>query len=500
MKKTLLLLLTIFLLCCTSCKKTCNHLKTVIEEVPSTCVSEGYIISYCETCDVKEKTSLPLGYHTWSEGEVIQPLTYTQTEKIKYICIHCQSESISTTSFNEITNKDLVLEQFINENIYIENIDYLFKVVDQALMQNYSSVTFEGNITNEFLKDSYLLSYLIPNNITFNTSVNRNENEYVFTFDYELSPTMISHQSKIDKALNLNLQKQTKTRSEDFNDFVIEKVEQSLKVETTEQLSSCLMKGIKPICKENSNAYQVYEIMKSILRNIIHDDMTDFEKILAIHDYLCTYTNYDYALYEQSLNPVYYRSGWLEGVFFDNLGVCGSIANAFTSLCNIEGIICVTVTGVSKNNNVGHAWNKVYLDGAWYVVDLTGDIMPLVSRTKKEVTLYQSFLIDESYYINNYDIYVFEDLKCNKNYNKYSQMKYIYNNRENDFVIDSFYELINVVAYLEYSTSYNGSISILMNYEFDNFEEELERAFSIIRSSNDALYYTSVTNEYVIVN
>lgn len=500
--KVLNICIIIFLLfLLTSCRKTCDHPKTIIEEVPSTCITEGYIISYCEICNKEYKTKLPLGYHTLLEKEVVTPLTYTQNERRSYICSVCNKEEVSVTTFNEITNRNVVLKEFDKDDIYVSSINELLIVIDHALMNNVQTFTVSCDLPNEFLLDKHLLSYMVNNNISFNTTIKEVTNGFEFTFDYKAEPSKTTASIDIEKFNNLNLQEKTKTRSDDFNDFAIENVEESLVVESTEQLSSCLMKGIRPICSANSNAYRIYEVMKDILRKIIHDDMSAFEKVLAIHDYLCSNVNYDYDLYEQGLNPLDYQSGWLEGIFEDKQGVCSSLANAFTSLCNIEGIICLTVTGISKENNkIGHAWNKVYLDSNWYIVDLTGDIMPLTLRTTKEVTLYQSFLTDETYYTTNYDIYTFNKIRCNKNYNKYTMMKYTYQGVENDFVIDSFEELLNVVSYLENTYSYNATISILMNYDYDSFDDELSKAYDALNITNDSVYYSSVDDEYIIAN
>lgn len=504
MKKISFFSLLVLLFLCTSCSLVCRHTKTIIEEVPSTCISNGYVIKYCDRCHVKVKETLPVSGHDWVKGEVIKPLTYTENEEVVYKCNLCDFTTIKETSFDDISNREYILK----DNGYSQDIIDITSLIDKfTMLHEVCEVSvYEILEQDDIFKDPALLSYKIPNNISFKANVEQEDFGYSFTIDYVTEPIKSSPKNNIPKYNNLNLQKTQKTRSDDFNYFAIEQIEETLFVETTEQLSSCLMKGIKPICRESSSAYYVYELMKQVLRDIITDDMSDFAKLLAIHDFLCTYINYDYYVYEQRLDPLEYESGWLEGVFFEKQGLCGSLANAFTSLCNIEGIICLTVTGVSKENNqIGHAWNKVYLDGNWYIVDLTGDIMPLTVTIKKEVTLYQSFLIDDAFYIENYDTYIFNEIRCTKNYNKYEHMKYTYIGIDwydvtGDFVIDSYDELVDVINFLEVTTDHSSSISILMNYEYSSFEEELARAYQELNFVYDSLYYTSRTDEYIIVN
>lgn len=62
------------------------------------------------------------------------------------------------------------------------------------------------------------------------------------------------------------------------------------------------------------------------------------------------------------------RSFTLEGALLDEIAVCDGIASAFKLLCHIEGIQCVEVSGYA---NEAHAWNKVFINGDWYLCDAT---------------------------------------------------------------------------------------------------------------------------------
>ena len=88
---------------------------------------------------------------------------------------------------------------------------------------------------------------------------------------------------------------------------------------------------------------------------------SDYQKALALHDWLCENASYDYSL------TIHDPSG----VLLQGTGVCESFALAYQMLLTEAGVENVYVTGTA--NGGGHAWNMVKLDGEWYHVDVTWD-------------------------------------------------------------------------------------------------------------------------------
>lgn len=89
------------------------------------------------------------------------------------------------------------------------------------------------------------------------------------------------------------------------------------------------------------------------------EDMSDYDKALAIYEYVVTNLKYiEDAPYNQSLYSAVLGES-----------VCRGYACAFKYLCDEAGIPCIMVMGVMQGEN--HAWNMVYLDGAWCQVDCT---------------------------------------------------------------------------------------------------------------------------------
>ena len=99
--------------------------------------------------------------------------------------------------------------------------------------------------------------------------------------------------------------------------------------------------------------------------NLIDDGMSDLEKIIFIHDYLCI--DVEYA-YEDYLNgTVQPDAHSLKGALLDKSAVCDGYASAFQYYMLLLDIPCNTI--ISRD----HAWNQVYVNGKWYFVDVTWD-------------------------------------------------------------------------------------------------------------------------------
>lgn len=90
----------------------------------------------------------------------------------------------------------------------------------------------------------------------------------------------------------------------------------------------------------------------------ISPEMTDFEKIMTVHDYMDVHYVYDKADTDQT-----YR------ILLDKRGVCAAYAEAFQHLMNVLGIESTVVT----SDEMKHMWNLVKVGKWWYHIDVTGD-------------------------------------------------------------------------------------------------------------------------------
>ena len=90
----------------------------------------------------------------------------------------------------------------------------------------------------------------------------------------------------------------------------------------------------------------------------VENDMTDFEKVMEVHDYMVLHYDYDWTLQNHDIT-----------IMVTKTGVCESYALAFNYIMNIVGVESVMVTSAAME----HAWNLVQVNGKWYHVDVTWD-------------------------------------------------------------------------------------------------------------------------------
>ena len=97
--------------------------------------------------------------------------------------------------------------------------------------------------------------------------------------------------------------------------------------------------------------------------------MTDYEKELAIHDYIVLNSEYGYTDYAKEYAFRAY------GVLIQGKGVCNGYAEAMSMLLTCAGVENYIMLGeaYSEGKYDLHAWNAVLLDGKWYQVDATWD-------------------------------------------------------------------------------------------------------------------------------
>jgi len=167
-------------------------------------------------------------------------------------------------------------------------------------------------------------------------------------------------------------------------------------VGTSEQLFGAVAAGYRPAFTDDGTR-NLYNKAVGVINSILDGGMTEREKVLAIYDYLVLNVTYDYSTAENiETNGLYNSAAYrLEGVFDYNRAVCDGISKAFVLLCAIEGIRSERITGTVDGKP--HAWNKVCVDGNYYVVDCTAGIF---LSDGKQVIDHKYFLISDEEYFN----------------------------------------------------------------------------------------------------
>ena len=113
-----------------------------------------------------------------------------------------------------------------------------------------------------------------------------------------------------------------------------------------------------------------------ILSEIITDGMTDYDKCVAIHDYVTNHIRYNFSAAAVSY---IYDAFTIEGPILKNQAVCEGIAKTIAYLLDKLSVNHLIVAGFSDIDGVHapHAWNMVELEGSYYHIDATWDLQEI---------------------------------------------------------------------------------------------------------------------------
>lgn len=302
--------------------------------------------------------------------------------------------------------------------------------------------------------------------------------------------------------------------------FYIDSVKETMSVSTSNMLYKAVAWGYQPVFmgSQAENLKQIYDNAKDALSYIVSDEMSEYEKVHAIYDYIIYNVRYDhdcanaedkYVSGNLSLNEkMKYYGYYLEGIFLDKFykkdmhAVCDGKSKAFVLMCGIEGITAVRISGKASSdgkNFGGHAWNKVLLDlngtgdKEWYFVDTTwGD----VGDNSKEFLSHAYFLLSDDEVKNTHVENPGHDYpKAEGKFDYYAHETYTSSGTEYNYVITNknlaAQQMARALKTLPKSTIVEFEFAFsLTKYAAENYAKEAMKAsgrerysFAIIRSN-----------------
>ncbi|MGN0107770.1 MAG: transglutaminase domain-containing protein [Hominilimicola sp.] len=177
-------------------------------------------------------------------------------------------------------------------------------------------------------------------------------------------------------------------------------------------------KSIKDALKHTASIQSNSDGIISIAQQLTQDIDSDYYKVLALHDWICSYMYYDIDSLNAQETPPYYATDIVKS----RKAVCLGFATLMASLCRSIDIPCNVVSGYAlgvNDNNMSwtdetvatdvqnHAWNEAYVDGRWIIIDTTWDCANKIENgemTKGSEVSHIYFDANLQFFSNNHKI------------------------------------------------------------------------------------------------
>ncbi|KAM9601784.1 kyphoscoliosis peptidase isoform 2-T2 [Trichechus inunguis] len=157
--------------------------------------------------------------------------------------------------------------------------------------------------------------------------------------------------------------------------------------------------------------------LDELVSDLVQEAHSDLERVRAIWIWICHHIEYDIMAAQEKDCQAFKPTDILRTQKTN----CDGYAGLFEKMCRIAGVQCMTVPGYSKgfgyqtgqsfSGEFDHAWNAVYLEGRWHLVDSTWG-SGLVDKTTSKFT----FLYNEFYFLTHPALFIEDHFPDNKNW------------------------------------------------------------------------------------
>jgi len=122
---------------------------------------------------------------------------------------------------------------------------------------------------------------------------------------------------------------------------------------------------------------QIEAITSEIIKGVINEHQSEYDKALVLHDYLKKNIQYDYAALESMVrNGKGFEDAFtVIGALIKHKCVCSGFSMAMKMLCDKIGLECHIISGIGNSSiyHGSHAWNLIRINGYFHHVDVTWD-------------------------------------------------------------------------------------------------------------------------------
>lgn len=187
-----------------------------------------------------------------------------------------------------------------------------------------------------------------------------------------------------------------------------------------------------------SQEKSVDDAVASLVKKVRSKNLSDYDTIMYIHDYICNRTSYCYDALEDPEDNLTAFTAY--GSLVDDEVVCQGYANAFYRVCKELGY---SVRIATSNSYRGcHAWNMIKLDNRYYFIDLTWDDQ--IADERDDKNLQKEFDGNEHFYfLVDYDTLLSKDGDKGEAMAHYLEDELI----EDDYFIDNYYNKLSTKPY-----------------------------------------------------